>query len=86
MLVGDAAHAPSPLTGKGTTLAIIGAYILAGELREHADYARAFAAYEAKFRPFVTQTQKLAPAFHASRIRKQPSASGFSINVWAWWH
>lgn len=31
-LVGDAGFCPSPLTGMGTSLAIIGAYVLAGEL------------------------------------------------------
>ncbi|KAL8710723.1 MAG: hypothetical protein Q9220_004741 [cf. Caloplaca sp. 1 TL-2023] len=30
--VGDAGYAPSPITGKGTSLAITGAYVLAGEI------------------------------------------------------
>jgi hypothetical protein len=32
-LVGDAAHCPSPVTGQGTNLALVGAYVLATELR-----------------------------------------------------
>ena len=60
--LGDAAHAPSPLTGMGTSLAIIGAYILAGELSELNDCehpSKAFEVYENKFRPFVEETQKI---------------------------
>ena len=37
-LVGDAAYAPSFLTGQGTSLALVGAYVLAGELASHADH------------------------------------------------
>ncbi|MCX7124597.1 MAG: FAD-dependent monooxygenase [Gammaproteobacteria bacterium] len=32
-LVGDAGYCPSPLSGQGTSLALVGAYILAGELK-----------------------------------------------------
>jgi 2-polyprenyl-6-methoxyphenol hydroxylase-like FAD-dependent oxidoreductase len=32
VLLGDAGYCPSPLTGLGTSLALVGAYILAGEL------------------------------------------------------
>lgn len=32
VLLGDAGYCPTPLTGYGTSLAIIGAYVLAGEL------------------------------------------------------
>ncbi|MDO7874402.1 FAD-dependent monooxygenase [Hymenobacter sp. ASUV-10] len=60
-LVGDAAYCPSPLTGKGTTLALVGAYVLAGELARHARPEDAFAAYEQKLRPYVTKVQQLPP-------------------------
>ncbi|MFI0821151.1 FAD-dependent monooxygenase [Streptomyces sp. NPDC021098] len=59
-LVGDAAHAASFLTGQGTSVALVDAYILAGELATHADHADAFAAYERTVRPFVEQNQALA--------------------------
>ncbi|MET7321917.1 FAD-dependent monooxygenase [Streptomyces sp. NPDC005549] len=55
-LLGDAAHAPSFLTGQGTSLALIGAYHLAGALADR-DHAEGFAAYEHGTRDFVTQTQ-----------------------------
>lgn len=55
-LVGDAAYAPSFLTGQGTSLALVGAYSLAGSLAG-GDHAAGFAAYEHDTRPFVTATQ-----------------------------
>ncbi|MFF4398579.1 FAD-dependent monooxygenase [Streptomyces sp. NPDC001480] len=46
-LVGDAGYCPGPAVGGSTTLAIVGAYVLAGELaRAGGDHERAFPAYE----------------------------------------
>jgi 2-polyprenyl-6-methoxyphenol hydroxylase-like FAD-dependent oxidoreductase len=59
-LVGDAAYAPSFLSGQGTSLALVGAYVLAGELASHDDPSDAFAAYERIIRPFVEANQALA--------------------------
>ncbi|MER6323728.1 FAD-dependent monooxygenase [Streptomyces coelicoflavus] len=55
-LVGDAAHAPSFLTGQGTSLALVGAYHLAGALAD-GDHEAGFAAYERGARDLVTRTQ-----------------------------
>ncbi|MFD4482484.1 FAD-dependent monooxygenase [Streptomyces sp. NPDC058471] len=55
-LVGDAAYAPSFLTGQGSSLALVGAYMLAGSLAER-DHAAGFAAYEHDTRAFVTVNQ-----------------------------
>ncbi len=55
------------IAGKGTDLAVTGAYILAGELarcsnREEAfNHEEAFDAYERLMRPYVTKAQRLAP-------------------------
>ncbi|MEZ3180280.1 FAD-dependent monooxygenase [Streptomyces pimonensis] len=57
-LVGDAAYAPSFLTGQGTSLALVGAYMLAGSLA-HRDHVTGFAAYEHGTREFVTMNQAL---------------------------
>ncbi|CAM4079697.1 FAD-dependent monooxygenase [Kibdelosporangium persicum] len=57
-LVGDAAYAPSFLTGQGTSLALVGAYMLAGSLADR-DHAEGFAAYEHSTREFVTLNQGL---------------------------
>lgn len=59
-LVGDAGYCPSPFTGQGTSLAIVGAYVLAQEIgRAPADHATAFARYEARMRPFVAKNQAI---------------------------
>ncbi|WP_063129713.1 FAD-dependent monooxygenase [Nocardia fusca] len=55
-LVGDAAYAPSFLTGQGSSLALVGAYMLAGSLADR-DHAAGFAAYEHDTREFVTLNQ-----------------------------
>lgn len=61
-MIGDAAYCPTPLTGKGTTLAMVGAYLLAGELAaSHQNYQAAFVAYEKRMRPYVEKVQKLPP-------------------------
>ena len=60
VLLGDAAYCASPLSGMGTGMAVVGAYILAGELKEAAgDYSVAFANYEGLMREYVTRCQKL---------------------------
>ncbi|MFE3144572.1 FAD-dependent monooxygenase [Streptomyces scopuliridis] len=56
-LVGDAAYAPSFLTGQGSSLALVGAYMLAGSLADR-DHAAGFAAYEHNTREFVTVNQE----------------------------
>jgi 2-polyprenyl-6-methoxyphenol hydroxylase-like FAD-dependent oxidoreductase len=61
VLLGDAAHCASPISGMGTSLALTGAYVLAGELARHADPRSAFSAYEAQLRPYVAKAQKLPP-------------------------
>lgn len=60
-MIGDAAYCPTPLTGMGTTLAIVGAYLLAGELSRHDKHEDAFIAYEKRMRPFVEDIQRLPP-------------------------
>lgn len=60
-LVGDAAYSATPLSGQGTSIAIVGAYVLAGELFEAGgDSKMAFSRYEEIMRPFITENQKLA--------------------------
>lgn len=60
-LVGDAAYSPSPMSGQGTSVALVGAYVLAEELAAAGgDHRAAFARYEARLRPFVELNQALA--------------------------
>jgi 2-polyprenyl-6-methoxyphenol hydroxylase-like FAD-dependent oxidoreductase len=63
VLLGDAGYCPALLSGQGSTLAMMGAYILAGELKVAlGDHQRAFPQYEQAFRPVVRQEQKKAGA------------------------
>lgn len=65
VLVGDAGYSPAFLSGRGTSLALIGARILAEELvrcgsHDGADHTAAFKRYEARQRPYVTFAQDRA--------------------------
>ncbi|RFU38945.1 FAD-dependent oxidoreductase [Actinomadura logoneensis] len=58
-LLGDAAYCPSSLSGMGTGLAMVAAYVLAGELAEAGgDHTVAFARYEEAMRGYVAGCQK----------------------------
>jgi 2-polyprenyl-6-methoxyphenol hydroxylase-like FAD-dependent oxidoreductase len=59
-LLGDAAFSSSPFSGAGTGLALVGAYLLAGELAAAGwDPEAGFAAYERRMRPFVEANQEI---------------------------
>jgi 2-polyprenyl-6-methoxyphenol hydroxylase-like FAD-dependent oxidoreductase len=60
-LVGDAAYCASPISGMSTSLALTGAYVLAGELTSGSDHHEALARYETIMRPYVERAQKLPP-------------------------
>ncbi|MGW1676644.1 FAD-dependent monooxygenase [Saccharopolyspora sp. NPDC002376] len=60
-LVGDAGYGPSPLSGQGSSLALVGAYVLARELHAaNGDHLAAFRGYEREMRNFVALNQKIA--------------------------
>ncbi|MBF4581665.1 FAD-dependent monooxygenase [Curtobacterium sp. VKM Ac-2865] len=75
-LLGDAAWCASPISGMGTSLALVGAYVLAGELAAHVDHRDAFRGYERIMRPYVTQAQKLPPG--APRIANPRTRIGIA--------
>lgn len=61
VLVGDAAHCTSNLTGRGTSLAITGAWFLAQALRDHPDdITQACEQYDRDQRPHATRIQAMA--------------------------
>ena len=63
-LVGDAAHSPSLLAGAGAAFAMLGAYVLAVELRKaEGDFTRAFRTYEARLQRFMLRQQNAAARF-----------------------
>lgn len=60
-LVGDAGYAVCPIAGQGTSVALVGAYVLANELAEaEGDYTQAFIRYEEELSEFVKKNQQLA--------------------------
>jgi 2-polyprenyl-6-methoxyphenol hydroxylase-like FAD-dependent oxidoreductase len=77
-LVGDAGYCPGPAVGGSTSIAVLGAYVLAGELaRARGDYAQAFAAYEREMADSVGRSRAFARTVAKSIVPS--SAAG----VWA---
>lgn len=85
VLLGDAAGCPSPLAGMGTSLACVGAFTLAHQLRHcGADYAGAFARYEATLRPMVDAAQKMAEASLTWLVPATRMRLWASRRLWSW--
>lgn len=60
VLLGDAGYCSAPTSGRGTSQALIGAYVLAGEpAAANGDHTVAFAAYEREMRDYVLEHQQL---------------------------
>lgn len=56
VLLGDAGYCASPFSGMGTSLALVGAYVLAGELEKNKENVeQAIENYDQVLRPFVTK-------------------------------
>lgn len=73
VLLGDAGYCPTPLTGLGTNLCLVGAYVLAGELARHTgNVEQALKNYDKTMRPIVDENQKMPISmnhfFPSSRI------------------
>src|SRR4051794_35207855 len=74
-LLGDAAFSSSPMSGGGTGLALVGAYLLAGELAAAGwDPEAGFAGYEARMRSFVEANQEIGRLNARSRDVPGPDA------------
>ncbi|QFU87075.1 6-hydroxynicotinate 3-monooxygenase precursor [Amycolatopsis sp. YIM 10] len=74
-LLGDAAFCASPLSGAGTGLALVGAYLLAGELAAAKWEPEAgFAGYEARMRSFVEANQEIGRVHVQIRTAPAPDA------------
>lgn len=93
VLLGDAAYCPTVLTGMGTTSAMVGAYILAGEIERHVGrptdgrqspegLVAALEAYEARFRPFADQVQKGVSENSADQWMMAETAMQVSFMNW----
>ncbi len=86
-LIGDAAACASLLAGEGTGLAMLEAYVLAGELhRASGDYTVAFRNYEQRLQPFLQKKQQSAltmAAFFAPKNRLQMVLGRLAIQATA---
>ncbi len=71
--MGDAGYCASPLSGQGTSLALVGAYVLAGELMlSEGHYAQAFDRYNEILRPFVEANQKFGEWSSQNFLKPEP--------------
>jgi 2-polyprenyl-6-methoxyphenol hydroxylase-like FAD-dependent oxidoreductase len=84
-LVGDAGYSPGPAVGGGTSLAVVGAYVLATELAAaNGDHVRGLAAYERSLRPAVRHSLTIGPSVLKTlipRSRLQVWATGQAIHL-----
>ncbi|MEU8813496.1 FAD-dependent monooxygenase [Actinoplanes sp. NPDC048796] len=88
VLLGDAGYCGSPLAGLGTSMSLVGAYVLAGELATHGDPEAAFPAYQNAMASYVAEGTRLPPGgMHAfapkSRLMiRARAASMRSMSRW----
>src|SRR5439155_24931188 len=77
-LGGDAGYCPGPAVGGSTSLAVLGAYVLAGELAQAGgDHVRAFVSYEREMAEPVRRSRAFARGAAKTVIPGSPAA------VWA---
>jgi 2-polyprenyl-6-methoxyphenol hydroxylase-like FAD-dependent oxidoreductase len=72
-LVGDAGYSPGPAVGGGTAVAVVGAYVLAGELSAAGgDHVRGFRNYENAMHEFIERSRKIGPTSIRTLIPNTP--------------
>jgi 2-polyprenyl-6-methoxyphenol hydroxylase-like FAD-dependent oxidoreductase len=73
-LLGDSAFSASPMSGAGTGLALVGAYLLAGELAAAGwDPEAGFAGYQERMRDYVEANQEIG-RMHVEMLTADPGA------------
>lgn len=86
VLVGDAAYAPSPASGQGVVLAILGSYVIAGELAARPDEPRtAFARYEGRMRDYVKESQSVPVGGLVPKLAIPETYTGIRILRFLFW-
>ncbi|WVR08362.1 hypothetical protein IAU60_005417 [Kwoniella sp. DSM 27419] len=79
-LLGDAGYCPSPISGMGTTAAVIGGRILAGEIaRNPYNLPAALAAYDRALRPYIDETQSLVFGDYTPYMVSPQTATGVAV-------
>jgi 2-polyprenyl-6-methoxyphenol hydroxylase-like FAD-dependent oxidoreductase len=81
-LVGDAGYCPAPAVGGGTTLAVIAAYVLAGELaRARGDHKSALANYEREMGAAVEASREVGPSLLRALVPRTSLEISISLSV-----
>ena len=78
-LVGDAAHCASPMSGQGTSLALVGGYVLAGELSTADDHRTGFDNYQREMADYVAANQALVT--HDRGAQSNPETLAVASNA-----
>jgi 2-polyprenyl-6-methoxyphenol hydroxylase-like FAD-dependent oxidoreductase len=82
VLLGDSGYCASPASGQGTSLALVGAYVLAGELLAAAgDHETAFFNYERAMWDFAVQNQGLAESNLQGMVLKSNAQIWFQLQM-----
>ena len=79
VLLGDAAHCMTFLSGQGTSTAVVGAHVLASELAAR-PLDEALAAYEARLRPVALRLQKQSEKIGGHYVPR--SRFGLAVQSW----
>ncbi|GIF17922.1 2-polyprenyl-6-methoxyphenol hydroxylase-like FAD-dependent oxidoreductase [Actinoplanes tereljensis] len=88
VLVGDAGYCGSPLGGMGTSMSLVGAYVLAGEMSGSKSPEQAFAAYQEQMADYVAEGTQLPPggiAMSAPNGRLAIRARALSMSMMNHW-
>src|SRR2546430_14253272 len=82
VLVGDAGYCPALLTGQGSTLAMMGAYVLAGELKGAlGEHTPAVPRYERALRGVVTRGPRKVGANARTLVPSTPAGPWVQTRV-----
>ncbi|EON70003.1 hypothetical protein W97_09269 [Coniosporium apollinis CBS 100218] len=86
VLVGDAAYAPSAASGQGVVLAILGSYVIAGELAARPDEPHtAFTRYEERLRHYVKESQSIPVGGLVAKLAIPETYTGIRILRFLFW-
>jgi len=81
-LVGDAGYSPGPAVGGGTSLAVVTAYVLAGELAaSYGDPAAGLRAYENRIREYVVRSREIGPAMLKTLVPRSQAQLWFTAQA-----
>ncbi|RMZ68908.1 2-polyprenyl-6-methoxyphenol hydroxylase and related FAD-dependent oxidoreductase [Pyrenophora seminiperda CCB06] len=85
VLLGDAGYGPSPMTGMGTTLSLVGMYVLAGELASYPGHVdAAIKAYEETMKQPIEEGQKLSGVVDQLAMFPVSEWGAWTANTFIW--